>query len=497
MRQDTLNSSQDKAVRTIEGRILVLAGAGSGKTRVIIHRIVHLIREKEVSPDTIVGLTFTNKAAKEMRERLVSLIGKESAKKVTLSTFHSYCMQVLRKEIEKLGYTKEFSLYDERDLDRLIGQLANEMSDGEEPPSLATTKASLDEAMQSGGDLKEHTWKDPFAKDLFMRLQSMLRAHNAVTFDHLIQLTIRLFEGHPEVLRKYQKKCRYLMIDEYQDTNSAQFRLAELLCSGSGNVCVVGDDDQSIYGWRGAEVQHILRFPSDHKIKLEQNYRSTPMILDAANAVIQHNKNRHDKKLWSAKDRGEPIEVFNAPTDVEEAVAIAERIVRLHEKENLKWKDIAILYRSNVLSRQFELALMQVPWKKDGNWIRGIPYDIYGGVAFSERSEIKDLMAYLRLIANVKDEEALLRIINTPRRGVSDALLDELTQTNRSWKIPLWEILKEIASGKKNFPSHPRGMNGIRSFVSLIETAQKRFQENSKAEALIWLLEAIQYKKAI
>lgn len=493
-----LNAAQDQAVRTSEGRLLILAGAGTGKTRVIVHRIACLIREREVPPQAILGLTFTNKAAAEMRERVQSLIGLENARQVTLSTFHSFCMQILRREIGRLGYTRDFSLYDERDLDRTITQLAREMLAHEgELPSLAPTRAALSEAANRGVSAENHTWHDQFTKDLYVRLQSTLRAYNAVSFDNLIHLAIRLFEEHPDVLDRYQERYRYLMIDEYQDTNPAQFRLAELLSAKYGNLCVVGDDDQSIYGWRGAEVNHILHFKANHIIKLEQNYRSTTAILDAANAVIAHNKTRHGKKLWSTDKGGPPIEVFNAPTDVEEAAAVIARILRLKEGSGLRWRDMAILYRSNALSRQFELALMQASWQKDGHWVRGIPYEVFGGLEFSERSEIKDLLAYLRVIANERDEEALLRILNVPRRGVSDSFLDELTQQNRAEKIPLWELLEEIAAGKKDYPTHPRGTAGIRSFVSLIETARSRFAKPPLADSLVWLLEEIQYKKAI
>lgn len=493
-----LNISQQKAVQTTEGRLLILAGAGSGKTRVIVHRIAYLIREKKVLPQAILGLTFTNKAAAEMRERVQSLISQAEAKEVTLATFHSFCMQVLRKEISRLGYTRDFSLYDERDLDRLVGQIAREMLGHQgDLPSLAPTKAALSEASNRGGHGEECTWHDKFSKELYDRLQSTLRAYNAVSFDNLINLTIRLFEEHPEVLHRYQERFRYLMIDEYQDTNPAQFRLAELLAGKYRNLCVVGDDDQSIYGWRGAEVSHILHFKADETIKLEQNYRSTPLILDAANAVIAHNKNRHDKRLWSIEKSGEPIEVFNAPTEAEEAAGVVARLLRFRENLGLKWKEMAILYRSNALSRQVELALMQASWQSEGKWVRGIPYEVFGGLEFSERSEIKDLLAYLRTISNEKDEEAILRIINVPRRGVSDTFLDELTQLNRLEKIPLWQILKEVASNAREFRTHTRGVNGIRSFVSLIETARLRFQEGPLADALSWLLEEIQYKKAI
>lgn len=479
-----LNAPQEKAVKTTKGRVLVLAGAGSGKTRVIVNRAAHLI-EIGVSPSAILGLTFTNKAALEMKKRLETLIGSK-AKQVTLCTFHSFCMQVLRNKIEKLGYTKSFSLYDERDLSRLIQQISREILGHEgELPSLAPTKALLAEAANSGIRAEEKSWHDSFAKDLYVRLGSTLRAYNAVSFDTLISLTIQLFEEHPSVLEEYQDRYQYLMIDEYQDTNPAQFRLAELMAKKHNNLCVVGDDDQSIYGWRGAEVKNILKFKADHTIKLEQNYRSTPLILEAANAVIGHNQNRHEKKLWSNMKNEEPIEVFNAPTDLDEAVSVINRILRL-KQEGLRWRDMAILYRSNALSRQLEVALMQASYKaEDGNWVRGIPYEVFGGLEFSERSEIKDILAYLRVIANPLDQEALLRIINVPRRGISDSFLDKITQENRSKNIPLWKLLE----------THEKP--AVQQFVSLIQNAKARFEKPPFTDALKWLIDTINYKKAI
>jgi superfamily I DNA/RNA helicase len=497
-----LNENQEKAVSAVQGRVLVLAGAGSGKTKVIVHRIAHLIQYHREDPQSILGLTFTNKAAAEMRHRLEALIG-PPAKQVTLSTFHSFCMQVLRKEIEKLGFTREFSLYDEKDLQRLITQLARDLLNHEgELPSLAPTLAALTAASNQGLSSEEAaqetaTWHDDFSKDLYRRLHTTLRAYNAVSFDSLITLSIRLFENHPETLDRYQERYRYLMIDEYQDTNPAQFRLAELLASKYQNLCVVGDDDQSIYGWRGAEVKNILQFKADQTIKLEQNYRSTSSILEAANAVIQNNKNRYAKKLWCSGKEAEPIEVFNAPTDADEAQAVVSRMIALRETKGLKWRDMAILYRSNALSRSFEMALLQASWQKEGQWMRGIPYEVFGGLEFSERSEIKDLLAYLRVIANPLDQEALLRIINVPRRGVSDPFLDTLTQQNRSADIPLWDLLQKTAADPKLFPTHPKATNGIRSFVELLKTAQTRFAKRPLADSLSWLIEQINYKKAI
>lgn len=477
-----LNEPQRRAVQTTNGRVLILAGAGSGKTRVIVHRIVHLINQG-ISPSSILGLTFTNKAAAEMRRRVEDLMGKES--NVALCTFHSFCMRVLRKEIEKLGYTREFSLYDERDLQRLIQQLAREMlGTNGELPSLAPTRSALADAASHGLSAEETIWHDTFSKDLYLRLNSSMRAYNAVSFDSLITLTIQLFEEHPEALERYQDRYLYLMIDEYQDTNPAQFRLAELLAAKHQNLCVVGDDDQSIYGWRGAEMKNILHFKADSIIKLEQNYRSTPSILEAANAVIRNNQGRHEKKLWSASKDSEPIEVFNAPTDAEEAAAVINRLTRFKER-GFKWKDMAILYRSNALSRQLEVALIQASWPNEGRWMRGIPYEVFGGLEFAERSEIKDLFAYLRAIANPLDQEALLRIINVPRRGISDAYLDQLTQKNRSQNIPLWHLLEK--EEKKS----------VKAFVDLMKEAALRFKHPPFSEPLTWLIEKIHYKKAI
>ena len=490
-----MNPAQEKAVKTVHGRVLVLAGAGSGKTRVIVHRIAHLIQAHHVAPEHIVGLTFTNKAASEMRQRLEALIG---PKQVLLATFHSFCMQILRKEIDKLGYTRDFSLYDERDLERIIQQLAKEMLGVDKDlPSLAPTRAAIAHAASQGGSEQTvKTWHDQFSKDLYTRLQTTLRAHNAVNFDNLINLTIKLFEEHPKILERYQERYRYLMIDEYQDTNPAQFRLAELLAKKYNNLCVVGDDDQSIYGWRGAQIANILEFKSDHVIKLEQNYRSIPTILEAANAVIQNNKNRHDKNLWTEQTDRTLIEVFNAPSDIDEANGVISRLIQYRE-QGVRWKEMAILYRSNALSRNFEMALINASWNNHGHWIRGIPYEIFGGLEFSERSEIKDLLSFLRVIANPKDQEALLRILNVPRRGISDPFLDELTTLNRSSNILLWDLLQEIATGAKKFPHHPRGEAGVRSFVELIGKAQKRFANPPLHEALLWLLEELNYKKAI
>ncbi len=495
---DSLNPEQREAVSTTEGRLLVLAGAGTGKTKVIIHRIAHLIASKGVNPKAILGLTFTNKAAEEMRSRLAGILGKE-AKHVTLCTFHSFCMQVLRKEIHRLGYTKDFSLYDEKDVSRLTQEIARDLLKIEgELPSLSTTIAAINAAKSKGEKItakSDNKWHDTFSSDLFQRMQNSMRAYNAVDFDSLITLTLELFQGYPEVLEKYQERFRYFLIDEYQDTNPAQFKLAELLSSKYRNLCVVGDDDQSIYGWRGSEVKNILSFAADKIIKLQQNYRSTPLILEAANQVIGKNENRHKKSLWSSKARGELLDVFNAPSEVDEAQAVVDRILFSTLEKNIPLNEIAVLYRSNALSRNIELALMEKSFFYDGAWRRGIPYEIYGGLEFTERSEIKDLSAYLRTIANPLDQEAMLRIINVPRRGISDKTLDELTAYNRKNNLSLWELLNTIES--KNLPLPSKAIASIKEFVKLVTTAQSRFQSQPLHQALLWFLQEIDYQKAI
>jgi DNA helicase-2/ATP-dependent DNA helicase PcrA len=388
----------------------------------------------------------------------------------------------------------------------LTTQLVRHMLEHDaELPSIEPTLGKIAFAKSRGLSFEEivkenPSWHDTFTSDLFNRLQTCMRAYNAVDFDSLLSLTVQLFEEHPAILERYQERYRYIMIDEYQDTNPIQYRLAKLLSSKYGNLCVVGDDDQSIYGWRGAEIKNILNFESATLIKLEQNYRSTPSILNAANAVIAHNEKRHGKQLFSQAEAGELITLFHAPTDLEEAQSVVQRMIKLHKDRKMPWKEMAILYRSNILSRPFELALMEAIWEKDGKWIRGIPYEILGGTEFNERAEIKDIIAYLKVIANPLDQEALLRIINVPRRGISDQTLSILTTLNRSRDIPLWNVLTEIASplssDLKNELSD-RAIKGILSFVDLIEKAREKFRTPPLHATLSWLLDTIDYQKAI
>lgn len=501
-----LNLQQRHAVATVNGRVLILAGAGSGKTRVLTLRMAHLIKNLSVLPEAVLGLTFTNKAAAEMRHRLATFVDGKLAKQVMLCTFHSFCMQILRKEIHLLGYTNQFSLYDEQDVQRLVQAITRDCLQHEgELPSLAPTMAAIYQARQKGKTPDQITgtgsaWHDTFTQEVYRRLQASLRAYNAVDFDSLLWLTVELFERFPDVLNRYQERFRYIMIDEYQDTNPIQYRLAALLSAKYGNLCVVGDDDQSIYGWRGADVRNILDFEHATVIKLEQNYRSTNTILNAANAVIRHNQTRHTKVLWSDRGQGELIEVFHAPNELEEAQAVIKRMVKIKEDKQLQWRDIAILYRSNALSRQFELALMKHTWKSGDRWIQGIPYQVFGGVEFYERREVKDLCAYLRVIVNPQDQEALLRIINQPRRGIGEDSLDALTAYNRQQQCALWEVLKKAENGQGstlNISLSSKAQKGIEDFIAIIEEGKRRFVKGQLAEAMRWLIQRIDYQKAI
>lgn len=494
---DSLNSEQRRAVVTTEGRVLILAGAGSGKTRVLTFRMAYLIREKGVLPHSILGLTFTNKAAHEMRKRMEGLIPKAQANKVTLSTFHSFCLKVLREDIHHLGFTKEFTLWDEGDVQRVIKIIARDILSLEtELPSLQPTFDLISKARAKGTkseELDEEAWHDQFAKTVYRRLKDAFRAFNALDFDSLLIETVELFERFPDVLQKWQNRFRYVMIDEYQDTNPIQFRLTELLVSSHGNLCVVGDDDQSIYGWRGASIKNILEFQGATTVKLEQNFRSTSTILEAANHVIQHNSQRHSKKLWSHKGAGNKIEVFHTPTEIEEAEAIAGRIVKFKQELKVGWSHFAILYRSNALSRQFELALMKQVWLDGDRFVKGIPYQVFGGQEFYERKEVKDLLAYLKIMQNPLDEEAILRVVNYPRRGIGESSLDLLTAYNRQNKVPLWNVLKSIPD---SLAISDKARKGVNDFVAAIEEGKERFK-NSFGDSALWLIDRIGYKKAI
>lgn len=495
-----LNPNQEEAVLATEGRVLVLAGAGSGKTKVLTHRIAHLIEHKNVPPSKILGLTFTNKAAEEMRKRVSILIGEKKAKEVTLSTFHSFCLKVLREDIHRLGFTESFSIYDESDIERMVNGIARDLLGREkEIPSLAPTMALISKARSQGHFLLEtkeqKSWHDEFTKEVFTRLEQCMRAYNAIDFDSMLFFTKRLFEDHSDVLAKWQERYQYVMIDEYQDTSPVQYKITEALTKKSGNLCVVGDDDQSIYGWRGAYLKNILDFECQTRVTLEQNFRSTNGILNAANALIANNNLRHKKNLWSRHGEGDPIEVFVAPDESGEAEAIAHRIIALKERLGIALSDIAVLYRSNALSRQIEKAFLKHSWVTPQGVRRGLPYQIVGGTEFYERREVKDVLGYLRTIVNERDVEAILRIINYPRRGVGDEALDTLTAYSRKEKIPLIDVLKNVEN--LTLKISKQAQKGIFEFLSIIKEAKERFTNSPIAEAMTFLVDRIQLKAAI
>lgn len=420
-----LNKEQQEAVLHTEGLLLILAGAGSGKTRVLTHRIAHLIKDKGVYPSSILAITFTNKAAREMKERTEKLLGDESVD-IWISTFHSTCVRILRRDIEKLGYGRSFVIFDSADQQTVIKECLKELNLNEKNFPCREVQAVIGRAKDELIEPEVYTRANAsdfrlgkIAK-IYELYQKKLKNCNALDFDDIIMLTIKLFLDNPPVLQYYQRKFRYILVDEYQDTNTAQYTLISLLAQGYRNLCVVGDDDQSIYGFRGANIRNILDFEKEFKgcrvVKLEQNYRSTKTILNAANNVIKNNTGRKIKSMWTENSKGEGVQLFEAGNEHDEAAFIAGEIERLRKLENRSFKDFAILYRINAQSRVLEDILMK----------QGIAYKIFGGLRFYDRKEIKDIIAYLRLIQNPSDDVALKRIINVPKRGIGSTTVDNL-----------------------------------------------------------------------
>ncbi len=421
-----LNPQQRKAVETTEGPVLVLAGAGSGKTRALTHRVAYLL-EKGVPAYQILAITFTNKAAREMRERINKLT-EGRAEEAWVSTFHACCTRILRRDIEKIGYARAFSIYDDDDQMTVVKDLLKKELNIDEkflPPREVKSKISdAKNKLLSPDEWFDQSQKDyrcQLIADVYREYENRLRASNALDFDDLLVRTLELLTTHPPVLEYYRRRFKYIHVDEYQDTNYAQYMLVRLLAGDTRNVCVVGDDDQSVYGWRGADIRNILEFEQDFPdcavIKLEQNYRSTANILDAANNIIAHNEGRKEKKLWTEIGEGSPIRLFNAGDEREEAAWICDRI---HQSRQMgeSFGDIAVLYRMHAQSRVMEEMLVRA----------GIPYRVFGGTKFYDRREVKDIIAYLRVLVNPTDDVSLRRIINTPRRAIGDATITELTR---------------------------------------------------------------------
>jgi DNA helicase-2/ATP-dependent DNA helicase PcrA len=458
-----LNSQQKEAVVHVKGPLLVLAGAGSGKTRVITHRFAYLTAIQKVPPTSILAMTFTNKAANEMKERIEGLTGKNS-RDLWIGTFHSLSARILRREIENLGYRKDFCIYDDEDSGSLIRSILKEFKIHEALYKGILSKiSSLKASMVSPEDLlaneDSYGFDEKFAR-VYVRYQNELKRNNALDFDDLIMLTVKLFEDHPAILKRYQKEFPYLMIDEFQDTNLSQYRLSKLLASKHKNICVVGDDDQSIYKFRGAEVKNIHTFKKDFPntkiIKLEQNYRSTQRILDMAGSIIAQSPTRMPKKLWTERGKGEKIYYCLTTNEQEEARYIAQSIKELYLKGKYSYRDIAVLYRVNQQSRVLEEALRE----------NGQPYRIFGGISFYQRKEVKDIISYLKVIANPDDSVSLKRIVNCPPRQIGAATITRVENEARKNEKSLYETMKYIMKSNGFTASLKDKIGG---FINLID----------------------------
>ncbi len=459
-----LNSQQREAVIHSEGPLLVLAGAGSGKTRVLTHRVAHLVHELKVRPSSILAITFTNKAAKEMKERIFELIGSQ-AQDIWISTFHSTCARILRGDIHRIGFTRNFVIYDTDDQITLIKDCIRELDLNEKnynAKSIRSRIGRLKDQLIGPEDYKKQVRGRFFEEtivELYKLYQDKLKKNNALDFEDLINRTLELFSLRPEVLEYYSNKFYYILVDEYQDTNYAQYTLVKLLSKAHQNLCVVGDDDQSIYGWRGADIRNILDFEKDFPkakiIKLEENYRSSQVILDAANEVIKNNRGRKDKRLWTRKGQGEKIGVFRVDNERQEADIICQCIHHHIVRDGKNPGDFAILYRVNAQSRVIEESLMKY----------SIPYRIYGGLRFYDRKEIKDIIAYLRVVANPADDISLKRIINVPRRGIGRVTLNTLEEIGSREDESIFSIILDL---DKYQEFTPRTGKKVKDFGELI-----------------------------
>jgi DNA helicase-2/ATP-dependent DNA helicase PcrA len=476
-----LNPVQSEAVLHTEGPVLIVAGAGSGKTRALTHRIAYLIREHGVNPYSVLAITFTNKAAREMAQRVEELLGERIAKGMWILTFHSACVRILRREHKHLGLPSSFTIYDEGDTERLITNVLRDLNlDVKRFPPRAMSAAigkakdhvlSAAEFTAGAGNFYEET----IAK-VYSAYEERKRAAGALDFDDLIGETVRLFREHPEVLEHYQERFRYVLIDEYQDTNRAQYELVNLLAAKYRNVCVVGDADQGVYSWRGATIQNLLDFERDYPdaavFLMEQNYRSTSNILAVANALIEHNVQRKPKSLWTETEGGELAVRFRADDEHEEALFVAEETHRLVDEEGFRYTDIAVFYRTNAQSRVLEDVFMRA----------GTPYRVVGGVRFYQRKEVKDVLAYLRLLVNPQDVVAARRVINTPKRGIGDATVAALEGFAAVEGVPFLEAARrvdEVAS------LAARAKGAVAGFVEIMDVLQAAFDSGAAPQRMV------------
>ena len=475
---DVLNDKQKEAVLSTEGPCLVIAGAGSGKTKVLTHKIAYLMQEKNVKPWSILAITFTNKAANEMKERVENLIG-DVAKDMWIGTFHSICVRILRRYIDRIGFTSSFIIFDSSDQRTLVKQCLKQLNVDDK---MLNDRAVLSEISNAKNEMLEpdayklrtnnEIRKETIAK-IYELYQKRLRENNAIDFDDIINYTIRILSENPDVLEYYSNKFEYVLVDEYQDTNKAQFTLVSILAARHGNITVVGDNDQGIYSFRGADITNILNFEKDFPgtkiIKLEQNYRCTQNILDAANAVIKNNETKYEKKLWTENGKGGMITVFRGNDEYDEANFVVENINRLRREEYMTYNDFAVLYRMNSQSRSIEDILRR----------ENVPYKIIGGLKFYERKEIKDTIAYLRLIQNPSDNLSLTRIINEPKRGIGKTSLDNVQQIAVQSETSMYDVIKRADEFGLN-----RVFVNSREFVSQIEELRAK-KDNIKISDLI------------
>ena len=475
---DVLNDKQKEAVLSTEGPCLVIAGAGSGKTKVLTHKIAYLMQEKNVKPWSILAITFTNKAANEMKERVENLVG-DVAKDMWIGTFHSICVRILRRYIDRIGFTSSFIIFDSSDQRTLVKQCLKQLNIDDK---MLNDRAVLSEISNAKNEMLEpdayklrtnnEIRKETIAK-VYELYQKRLRENNAIDFDDIINYTIRILSENPDVLEYYTNKFEYVLVDEYQDTNKAQFTLVSILAALHGNITVVGDNDQGIYSFRGADITNILNFEKDFPgtkiIKLEQNYRCTQNILDAANAVIKNNETKYEKKLWTENGKGGMITVFRGNDEYDEANFVVENINRLRREEYMTYNDFAILYRMNSQSRSIEDILRR----------ENVPYKIIGGLKFYERKEIKDTIAYLRLIQNPSDNLSLTRIINEPKRGIGKTSLDNVQQIAVQSGTSMYDVIKRADEFGLN-----RVFVNSREFVSQIEELRAK-KDNIKISDLI------------
>lgn len=487
-----LNDKQREAVTSIDGPLLVLAGAGSGKTTVLTTRIAYILQNTYAQPWNILAITFTNKAANEMKTRIQAIIG-DAVNDMWVGTFHSICVKILRSCIERENYGKDFIIYDSADSRTVVKECVKELGLDEKefpPRSVLSVISNAKNDMLSADDFENRYGSDLRLKriaELYKLYQRKLKNNNALDFDDIIFLTVKILRENTDVAEKYQARFQYILVDEYQDTNNSQYELISIIARGYGNVCVVGDDDQSIYKFRGANVNNILGFESDYKdakkIMLEQNYRSTDVILDAANAVIDNNKKRMGKKLWTVKEDGEKIIGFTGRDERDEATFVAERIARRY-KETHKYSDCAVLYRTNAQSRALEEGLMR----------EAIPYRVLGGTRFYDRKEIKDVIAYMRLVYNYHDDVSFLRIVNEPKRKIGTATLDKLRAHNAKEGSSCFEVaesavqypdLRTAASRLTAFTDFIKGMRRAATEVDIYELAKMIIDESGYREMLV------------